>query len=119
MVILVHFIQQAIGWLELLHFSVGDPRYEQRRWRLALIYLGSLYARLDGCVLNVTWSLRCYDVVSHMDSSFSQMFVWEHIEALERKPVGYSVIVPGETGKWSFQKKNAYWASALQEVDVK
>lgn len=45
------------------------------RMALASIYLRSLYARLEECVANVIEPLGHYDVVTHVNSSFLQMFL--------------------------------------------
>lgn len=39
-----------------------------------------------------------YDVGSHVDSAFLQMFLWKGFGALAPKPIGYSTTVPLETG---------------------
>lgn len=41
------------------------------------LYLGSFYAQLDNCIRNVTFSVGRYDVVTHVDSAFHQIFLWE------------------------------------------
>lgn len=41
-------------------------------------------------------SLGRYDLVSHVDSDYLQMFLWEPFRALAHKPVRYSAIVPSE-----------------------
>lgn len=61
----------------------------------APIYMGSLYARLDECVANITHSLGHYNIMSHVVSVFLQIFLWERIEAFAPTSVGYSAIVPG------------------------
>lgn len=43
---------------------------KERKMALAPIYPGSLYARLDECVTNLTRFLRHYDVVSHVGYVF-------------------------------------------------
>lgn len=59
---------------------------------------GSLYTQLDECVANMTRWQGCYDVVSHVDSMFLQMFMWEHFENLVHTSIEYSAIVFGRPG---------------------
>lgn len=46
------------------------------------VYLGSLYERLDECVNNIVCSVGRYDVVTHADTIFLQMFLWERFGIL-------------------------------------
>lgn len=41
---------------------------------LAPLYLGTFYAALVECVHNITRLVVCYDMVTHFNSSFLQMF---------------------------------------------
>lgn len=43
-----------------------------KRLSLGPLYLRSLYARLDECVLNITASVGRYDVAIHVDTDFSK-----------------------------------------------
>lgn len=54
----------------------------EKRLALAHLYLGSLYARLDQCSCYIFKSVGQYDVVSYVDASFLQMFLWETFRAL-------------------------------------
>lgn len=56
-----------------------------KRSPLAAWYLGTLYARLDECVRNITQSKDRYDVVSYVDANFLQLFLWERFENLVPK----------------------------------
>lgn len=57
-----------------------------------LIYLGSLYARLDECVNNKVHYVGRFDVVTHADTSFPQMFLWEHFGSLAPKSIEFLVM---------------------------
>lgn len=46
------------------------------------LYLGSLYALLDESYENVTPSVGCYDVVTFIDTSFLQIFLWERFSSI-------------------------------------
>lgn len=54
-----------------------------------LLYFRSLYARLDECVGNMVWSVRRYNVVTHVKSCFLRMFLWERFSALALKSMEY------------------------------
>lgn len=49
---------------------------------LALLYLGSLYAQLDECLKGVLRSVGRYDVVTYVEASFLQLFLWKRLGAL-------------------------------------
>lgn len=87
---------------------------------LAPMYLGSLYTHLDECVAYMAVVGR-YDVVSHMDSGFLQMFLLEHFGDLISKPLRYSARVPSETEGvvGATRAKNVYIARALWWVGMK
>lgn len=59
LVIMVHFFEQAGRWSERLCFSAGDSHRKREEGGSVLIYLRSLYLRMDDCVANLTHSLRC------------------------------------------------------------
>lgn len=65
---------------------------------LAIVYLRSLYAHLEECVADMSRSLGRYDVVSHIDSVFLQMFLWECFGSLASNPEEYSDTVPAKWG---------------------
>lgn len=46
---------------------------------LVQFYLRSLYARLDKCVANVVRFMARYGAVTHVNSCFFQMFMWERL----------------------------------------
>lgn len=54
---------------------------------LALLYLGFLYAQLDDCVNNVVCSVGRYNVVTHVDLCFLQMFLPERFFAVAPKHI--------------------------------
>lgn len=64
----------------------------EKRLALAHLYLGSLYARLDQCSCYIFKSVVQYDVVSYVDASFLQMFLWETFRALSSKPVDFEPV---------------------------
>lgn len=88
---------------------------------LAPIYLASLYTRPDECVANAAWSLGRYDVVSHMDFDYLQMFLWERFRALASNPVGYFAMVHSEIGGMAGPTgmMNVYRARSSPWVGVK
>lgn len=81
--LVVHSAKWAIRWPNELCFSIDDPPRKGGETGSDTEYLGSLYARLDECVANAARSLGRYDVVTYANSSFLQMFLWEHFGALE------------------------------------
>lgn len=48
-----------------------------KRLALALLYLGSLFYRLNECLKNIVWSVEHYNVVTYTDIEFIQMFIRE------------------------------------------
>lgn len=67
-------------------------------------------------------SLGCYDVVTHIDYVFLQMFLWERVGSLGPKPTEYSDKVPGRTGvvspaKSIFEANALRWAGEKQSSD--
>lgn len=60
-------------------------------------------------------------MVSHIDSDFLQMFLWEHFGALVAKLVKYSVTMASETGRVIDLRraKNVYRACTLQREGLK
>lgn len=52
-------------------------------------HLGSLYAWLGDDVANVVRSVGRYDIVTHVDSCFLQMFVWEPFSIVASKLMEY------------------------------
>lgn len=70
--------------------------------RLALPhYLGSQYGSLDGCVANTARLVGRYDVVTHGDTSFLQIFLCERLGA----------IAPKATEFYSRDDSNNCWRS--------
>lgn len=63
--------------------------------KVASIYLGSLYVRLDKCVADPTRSLGRYDIVAHVDFVFLQMFMWECFGLIAPVLVEYATIPKG------------------------
>lgn len=53
------------------------------------IYLGSLYTRFNECVANTLYSMGCYDMVTHANTSSLQIFLWGQFYALAPKPIAY------------------------------
>lgn len=76
-VVMVHAFECARGWLEHLCVSLDILFTKGEKLALALIYLGPLFLRLDGCVANTEHSVGRCDVVTHANMSFLQMFLWE------------------------------------------
>lgn len=68
------------------------------RWakgeRLALmpIYLGSLLYILDKCIRNIVKSVGCYYVVTHADTAFLQLFLWERSKTRSTKLTEYDAV---------------------------
>lgn len=57
-----------------------------KRLVLVPLYLGSLFDPLDECVGNTVQFAGNYGVVTHEDTSFLQMFLWERFMAILSKP---------------------------------
>lgn len=68
-------------------FALAVMLVKRKRFALATLYLGSLYARLDKCLHNIFRSVSRYDVVLYSDASFLQMFLWERFGASSPKLV--------------------------------
>lgn len=72
----MHWLSQFIfpSWLEdglnSCVFFANDPFGKREYGGLGPNYLGSSYARLDGCVANMAQSLAHYHVVSYVDLPF-------------------------------------------------
>lgn len=49
---------------------------------LVPIYLGFLYYKLDECVGNIMKLVGCFHVVTHVDTTFIQLFLWERFKRL-------------------------------------
>lgn len=62
--------------------------------KLALvpIFLGSLFYRLDECVHNLSKSMGRYTVVSHVNSAFLHLFLWERFSNLAPQPVQFEAV---------------------------
>lgn len=91
---------------------------------IAPIYLGSLCTQLDECVLNVMRSLGPYNVVSHVDYVFLQMFLWERFGNFAATYDEYSatvacrVIIVNPTGAKSVHRARALrWVGVKQSAD--
>lgn len=72
---MVYTIEWREDSLNSYIFSLVIFLVKVERMALASIYLRSLYARLEECVANVIEPLGHYDVVTHVNSSFLQMFL--------------------------------------------
>lgn len=95
------------------------------RLELAPLYLGSLYARLDECSRSVFRSVDRYNVVSYVNASFLQMFMWESFGAFTLMLVKLELIKPekvimegAEREKTSYHKpRGLMWSKVkLEEV---
>lgn len=76
-----------VGWrmawiITSSHWASFSQRGRDWHW---LWYTWDLYAHLDKCTANVTWSLGRYNVVMSVDSCFLQMFLYECFGALAPK----------------------------------
>lgn len=56
------------------------------------IYLGSLFFRMDECIQNNVKSTGCYHVITHADTVFLQVFLWEKSKTLSTKPNQYEAV---------------------------
>lgn len=72
---MVRSTKSAKRWPKSYVFLLAILLEKGERLALGLIYLGSLFARLDEFIINVTRSLGSYDVVMHVNSSFLQIFI--------------------------------------------
>lgn len=68
-------------------FSQWLSSSQKERLALAPLYPRLLYARLDECVTSITRSFGRYDVVTHANTGFLQIFLWERSRAIAPKPV--------------------------------
>lgn len=58
-------------------FSLAIQDHERKKLTLASLYLGYLYTQFDEFLANVLQSTRRYNAITHFDSCFLQMFLWE------------------------------------------
>lgn len=56
---------------------------------LALIFLGSLFYRLDECVHSLVRSMWRYTVASYAQTAFLQMFLWERFKSYNPQPITF------------------------------
>lgn len=74
-----------------IHFMKGG------RLALAPLYLGQLYHMLDESVSKIIESVRRYNVVTHADTRFLQIFSWERFRAIVPKLVKFCGVKMIET----------------------
>lgn len=65
----------ALRWLNQIHFSIRNSFWERNETGVATLYLVLLYNCLDECLRNIVQCADRYDVVTHTDISFLQLFV--------------------------------------------
>lgn len=63
-------------------FPMAVMLAQGRKFALAPWFLGSLYAQLDECSRNVTWSIGRNDAVSYIEANFLQLFLRERFKGL-------------------------------------
>lgn len=56
------------------------------------LYLGSLFFELDEVVQNLVLSIGCYHVVTHADTSFLNMFIWEQFRSILQRPIEFKAV---------------------------
>lgn len=56
---------------------------------LGPIYLGLLYTRLEKCVQHILHSVVRYTVVTHADTCFLQIFLWERFGGIEPRAIEF------------------------------
>lgn len=71
-------------WPKSIRFSSGDLSGKGEKLALVPFYLGSLFFRSDECVKNIVRSVGRYHVVSHADTAFIQVFLWELFGTLSK-----------------------------------
>lgn len=55
-----------------------------------------MYAQLDECVYNITQTVGHYDVMSHVDSCFLQIFHRKHYSSIIPRPVEFEKVTFSE-----------------------
>lgn len=86
LVVMIYAAQWIRRWVEYLLLPPSNLDRKRHTVPLAPLYLSSLYARFDKCTGNITWAMGCYDVVTHADSSFLQVFIWDRLPLFASKP---------------------------------
>lgn len=94
---------------------------------LAPLYLGSLYAWLDECSKGVFKSMGRYDVVTYVDASFLQLFLWKRFGALSTvlvefkpgKPKKVMVDVVEKKKTSHFKPRGFRWSGVTWPEEVK
>lgn len=72
------------------------------------------------CIANLTRSLGRYNVVSHVDSDFLQMLLWERFGTLAPTPIEYFTMVPNRAGVINLMRATSiYRAHKLRWSGVK
>lgn len=72
---MVSFSKRSRRWLEFAHLPVG---YLDFKWSVIctpLLYLSSLYPRIDECVGNAVQDVGRYDMITHAKSCSLKMFL--------------------------------------------
>lgn len=86
-----------------------------KKLSLGPLYLGLLYARVDECVRNITSSMGGYDVFTHVDSAFIQIFLWKRFGRIVLRPAEFDPVVITEEmvgGKSKRTKRAPYMPRA-------
>lgn len=69
-------VERKIGCLKHPSLSLGHSAHQGGEdGSLAPLQQGSFYERLEECMVNMVRSVGRYEVVSHVDSRFLQMFI--------------------------------------------
>lgn len=108
------FLSGLEDGINLFIFLMAIILVKEERLGLTPIYFGSLYSNLDECMANVVRSIGTYDMVTHTDTIFLQIFFLKWFGALAPKPVCsiemINTIVEGvKKQKWSAPYKLRAW----------
>lgn len=73
-------------------FSLAVKLAKGEQLAPALIFLGSLFFRLDECAQSRLKSMGRYTVVFYANSAFLQLFLWERFKSLAPQPVQFEAV---------------------------
>lgn len=78
----VRSYKQTWRWNQCFRFSNDHPPHKRRETSSRAYLPWVIYARLDECVNNILRSIGRYDIVTHTDTCFLQIFLWERYGAI-------------------------------------